>query len=112
MRYQRRSGTQFDGIFCVNDLCAIGAMEAAEKYGFSIGSDLAIMGIDNIELAGVSRISLTSIDQPYDRIIELATKALIDSIEQNKPATIQERLSPVLVVRKSTNSTGQGSGNI
>lgn len=96
------AGNSFDGIFCVNDLCAIGAMEAAEKNGYKIGKNLAVMGIDNIELSGVSRISLTSIDQPYDKIIKLATEALIESIEQNKPCTIKERLKPTLVVRDST----------
>ena len=66
------SGQRFDGIFCVNDLCALGAIEAAEKNGYRVGRDIAVMGIDNLEIAGVSRISLTSIDQPYDRIIVTA----------------------------------------
>ena len=96
------SGKPFDGLFCVNDLCAIGAMEAAEQHGYRAGENLAIMGIDNIDLSSVSRISLTSIDQPYDKIIEMATKALIDSIEQDKPCTIREKLKPVLIVREST----------
>jgi LacI family transcriptional regulator len=96
------SGKPFDGLFCVNDLCAIGAMEAAEKDGYETGENLAIMGIDNIDLSGVSRISLTSIDQPYDKIIKMATEALIECIEHDKPCTIQEKLKPVLVVRDST----------
>jgi len=92
----------FDGIFCVNDLCALGAMEAAEKNGYRIGENLAIMGIDNIELSGISRISLTSISQPYDEIIQLATDALIESIEQGKPCKIKKSLKPILVTRNST----------
>jgi LacI family transcriptional regulator len=96
------SGRPVDGLFCVNDLCAIGAIEAAEKNGYATGKNLAVMGIDNIDLSGVSRISLTSIDQPYDTIITMATEALIDCIEQDKPCTVQEKLKPVLVVRDST----------
>lgn len=96
------SGKPFDGLFCVNDLCAIGAMEAAEEHGYEAGENLAVMGIDNIDLSSVSRISLTSIDQPYDKIIEMATEALIESIEQDKPCTIKEKLKPVLIVRDST----------
>ena len=92
----------FDGIFCVNDLCALGVIEAAEKKGFKAGTDIAVMGIDNLEIAEISRISLTSIDQPYDRIIELATRAIIESIEGDKPCTIRTRLDPTLVVRQST----------
>jgi len=96
------SGQPFDGIFCVNDLCALGAIDAAERNGFTVGRDVAIMGIDNLEIAGVSRISLTSIDQPYDRIIELAARSLIESIESNQPCAIRKRLKPSLVVREST----------
>jgi DNA-binding LacI/PurR family transcriptional regulator len=96
------SGLAFDGIFCVNDLSALGVMDAAERAGCRAGTDFAIMGIDNLEIGKLSRISLTSIDQPYDRIIELATRSLIDSIEGNRPCTVRRRLKPTLIVREST----------
>ena len=92
----------FDGIFCVNDLCAFGVVDAAERADYKAGRDFAIMGIDNLEIGGIHRISLTSIDQPYDHIIELATRSLIESIENNKPCTVRKRMTPTLVVRKST----------
>ncbi|OHD68055.1 MAG: hypothetical protein A2177_01480 [Spirochaetes bacterium RBG_13_68_11] len=95
-------GRHFDGAFCVNDLCALGVIEAAEEAGRRVGKDLAVMGIDNLEMAGISRISLTSIDQPYDRIIELAARAMISSIEKNEPCVIRRRLKPSLVIRGST----------
>jgi LacI family transcriptional regulator len=96
-------GQRFDGIFCVNDLCAFGVIDAAERAGCRVGKDFAIMGIDNLEIGGISRISLTSIDQPYDHIIELATRSLIESIENNSPCAVRKRLKPTLVVRESTN---------
>jgi LacI family transcriptional regulator len=95
-------GKAFDGVFCVNDLCAFGVVEAAEKQGYTVGGDLAVMGIDNLELSKIGRISLTSIDQPYDRIIELATQALIQCMERREPCTIRRKLKPTLVVREST----------
>jgi LacI family transcriptional regulator len=98
------SGVKFDGIFCVNDLCAIGAMESADQEGLRIGEDVVVMGIDNLTVSGLSRISLTSIDQPYDTIIEVATRALIESIEKAEPCSIKKRLKPTLVVRRSTGS--------
>jgi LacI family transcriptional regulator len=93
---------KFDSIFCVNDLCALGVVDAAEKHGYKVGKDLAVMGIDNLEMAAVSRISLTSIDQAYDRIIELATRSLIGSIEKKEPCRIRKKLKPSLIVRDST----------
>ena len=97
------SGQPFDGIFCVNDLCAFGVIDAAERTGYKVGKDFAIMGIDNLEIGGISQISLTSIDQPYDHIIEMATHSMIESIENSQPCTIRRRLKPTLIVRESTN---------
>ncbi len=96
------AGTPFDGIFCVNDLCAFGVIDAAERAGRKAGRDFAVMGIDNLELGGIRRMSLTSIDQPYDRIIELAVRSLIEGIERNTPCTVRRRLTPTLIVRQST----------
>ncbi len=95
-------GQPVDGVFCVNDLCACGVIDAAETRGYRIGRDLAVMGIDNLELSKIGKISLTSIDQPYDTIIELATRALIRSIERREPCSIRRKLKPTLVARGST----------
>jgi len=77
-------------------------MEAAEKHGRRVGRGLAVMGIDNLETSNIGRVSLTSIDQPFDKIIELATTSLITSAEHGKPCTIRRKLKPSLVVRDST----------
>ena len=87
----------------MNDLCALGVIDAAEQTGRRAGKDFAIMGIDNLEIGSISRISLTSIDQPYDRIIELATQSLIESIQDNRPCAVHKRLKPTLIVRESSN---------
>jgi LacI family transcriptional regulator len=100
------TGQPFDRIFCVNDLYALGVIEAAGKNSCRAGKDIAVMGTDNLEIAGISRISLTSIDQPYDRIIELATRSIIESIESDQPCAIRRRLKPTLVVRESMNLQG------
>ena len=93
---------RFDSIFCPNDLCALGVIDAAEQHGYRVGQDIAVIGIDNLEISGVSRISLTSIDQPYDRVIELATRSLIANIESAQPLTIRRKCRPSLIVRAST----------
>jgi DNA-binding LacI/PurR family transcriptional regulator len=106
------SGKPFDGVFCVNDLCAFGVVDAAERAGFRAGLDFAIMGIDNLDVGAISRVSLTSIDQPYDRIIELAVHSLIESIESNRPCSLRSRLKPTLIVRESSSlrKTAAGGG--
>lgn len=91
-----------DGIFCVNDLCAIGAMESADAMGMRVGPDVAIMGVDDLDISSTARISLTSIRQPYHRIIDLAVNALIDAIENRHHADVTLLLEPELIVRNST----------
>jgi LacI family transcriptional regulator len=92
-----------DGIFCVNDLCAFGVMEAAEKHGIKVGRDIAIIGINNLEISELSLISLTSIQQPYGLIVQHATDALIKSIRSNTYPSIRKKLKPGLIKRNSTN---------
>lgn len=100
-RLQKRA-PDVDGILCINDLCAIGVIEAAEAKGIRIGPNLAVMGIDDLEVSKTARISLTSLRQPYDRIIEIAVNVLIDSIESEDAPDINMVLPPELIVRSST----------
>ena len=94
-----------DGVLCMNDLCAIGVMEAADAKGMRIGPDLAVIGIDDLDVSSTARISLTSLRQPHQRIIDLAVNALLDSIESNDAPDINMVLQPELIVRNSTRRT-------
>jgi LacI family transcriptional regulator len=94
-------GFDADGVICVNDLCAIGLMEAAEKKGIQVGKDLAVVGIDDLEVSRFSKISLTSVKQPYEIIAQKAAKALFGLMEKQN-SKIQLELSPELVIRNST----------
>lgn len=96
------SKKKIDGVFCLSDLCAIGAIEAAEKKGLVVGRDLAIIGVDNLDISGIERISLTSVSEPNDEIINLATAALVESIKMQKRPEIKSVLDPTLVERESS----------
>ncbi len=94
-----------DGVFCANDLSAIGVMEAADAKGVRIGQDLAVIGIDDLDISATPRISLTTIRQPHERIVELAVNALIDSIETHDTTHVRLVLDPELILRNSTRRT-------
>lgn len=96
-----QNGFNADGIICANDLCAMGIMEAAEQHGIRTGRDLAVVGIDNLEMSDFARISLTSVRQPYREIARQAATALFDLINNNGPV-VRTELSPELIVRQST----------
>jgi len=97
-----RQAPDCDGVFCVNDLCAIGAIEAADALGLRVGPQVAIMGIDDLDISAAARISLTSIRQPTHRIIDLAVNALLDAVESNERPDVTMLLKPELIVRNTT----------
>lgn len=92
-----------DGVICANDLCAMGIMETAEKHGIQVGKNLAVVGIDNLEVSEFSKISLTSVKQPYKEISQKAANALFELINK-RSSKIQLELSPELLIRKSTST--------
>jgi LacI family transcriptional regulator len=99
-----------DGVLCVNDLCALGAIEAADALGIRVGPDVAIMGVDDDEISSTSRISLTSIRQPSQRMIDLAVNAIIDRIENQECPEVTMLLAPELIVRNSTRRMSATAG--
>lgn len=97
-----KNNPRADGIFCVNSLAALGIMSAAKEGGIKIGSDLAVIGIDDLDICRLPDISLTTIRFSYDEMARVAANVLIDSIEAQKPPTTRIMIKPELVVRDST----------
>ena len=52
------------GIFCANDLMALGAMDAARERGMGLPRDLALVGFDDIEAAAMVSPPLTTVSNP------------------------------------------------
>ena len=90
-----------DGVFVYNDLGALGFQDALLDRGIRVPEDIAIIGIDDIELAGRARVPLSTVRQPVDRIGTLAVDTVLARLrgEQTEPRKI---LQPDLVVRRSS----------
>src|SRR5207237_7475762 len=52
------------GVFCANDLMALGALDAARELGCDVPGDVAIVGFDDIEAAALSSPALTTVSNP------------------------------------------------
>lgn len=52
-----------DGIFAVNDMTAIGAMQTIQKRGYKIPDDIAVVGFSDGYLSGITDPHLSSVDQ-------------------------------------------------
>jgi DNA-binding LacI/PurR family transcriptional regulator len=91
-----------DAIFCASDIIALGARDAAREAGIRVPDELALVGFDDIPMAGWAAYDLTTIRQPVDRMIA-ATLALLREPDR-APTT---RLFPgELIERGSTRRAG------
>lgn len=90
-------------VFCANDLMAIGALDAALARGLAVPDDLAIIGVDDIEAAGLVRPGLSTIRIPSLEIGRTAGTLLLDRLARGNAAPAHHILiQHSLVIRQST----------
>ena len=90
-----------DAVFAFNDLGALGLMDSLLDAGIRVPEDVAIVGLDDIELASRARVPLTTVRQPVDEIGARALDTVLARLRGEKPA-LRQLLAPELVVRGST----------
>ena len=89
-------------IFASNDLVAVDLLETAEDIGLVVPRDLSVVGFDDILVAGLARVSLTTVVQPREDLAEIAIDLLRERIDDGEGAPRRHILPPELVVRGST----------
>lgn len=95
-------------IFCGNDYLALGVMHALARHQIMVPNDVALIGYDDIDLASMMSIPLTTIRQPKYELGHTAAGLLLDEIVK-KTAHIHQQIvfRPELIVRASTHAHGQ-----
>jgi LacI family transcriptional regulator len=106
-REMKKNGQLYDGIFCMNDLSAMGVINESMADRRKPGIDYAIIGVDNNEASDLRSISLSSMNIKYTEISEVATRFLIDRIENKTTSILHRVIPPELIVRNSTNNFGK-----
>jgi DNA-binding LacI/PurR family transcriptional regulator len=98
----KKAAPDIDAIFAgAGDMVALGVMKQAAKYGIKIPDDIALVGYDDIEVAGIMTPSLTTVRQPMDEMGKVAFDIAVRSLEK-EPLKIQNIvLQPQLIVRDS-----------
>jgi LacI family transcriptional regulator len=87
-------------MFAVNDFAAIGAAGAIRNHGLRVGTDVSLIGFNNIALTAEMHVPLTSIESHAFDMGRDALRLLVDALAGAAPA--QRRTEPVLVEREST----------
>ena len=93
-----------DGIFAVNDLTAIGAMQTIQKKGIVIPDEIAVVGFSDGRFSGITSPTLTSVDQHGYEMGSVAAKMLIKRItSENADYPAETKiLNADLIVRGSS----------
>lgn len=107
MLVERGRGDLPDGIFCANDLLALGVMQSLSMtHTLRIPEDIALIGYDDIDFAVSAVVPLSSIRQPTEALGRTAIELLAEELESDNPKHRAVIFTPELVVRQSTGPAG------
>ncbi len=70
-----------DAIFAASDIMAIGAIHAVREAGLQVPDDIAFVGFDDLPVATLSDVQLTTVRQPVIKFGIRAVELLIEMIE-------------------------------
>jgi LacI family transcriptional regulator len=90
-------------VFASNDVAAIALQEFADRVELHVPDDLSIVGFDDVPMAGLARIGLTTVAQPREELARLGIASIVDRIERKVKGPPRTTLVGVnLVTRMST----------
>lgn len=98
----RGRGVPFDGVFCVTDYVALGALRALADAGLRVPADVRVIGFDDVEFAQHLVPSLSTVNPDHQLMARTAVELLVARIADDHHEAV-EFVSPFRVVaREST----------
>lgn len=94
------------GIFCANDMIAIGLLQGLVAARIRVPQDVAIVGYDDIDFAAAAAVPLSSVAQPRRELGATAAELLLQEIQDQDAGLAHEHrtisYTPTLVPRASS----------
>ena len=90
-----------DGIIAFNDFLALGALQAVEEAGLKAGTDIAVVGFDNILFSSLPSIDLTTITPSNTELGNTAMQIICESYEIRDKKQINTLLEPHIIYRST-----------
>ena len=87
--------------FCMNDITAIGAIRAIQESGYQIPTDIAVISMDDIEIAQYVSPMLTTMHIPIEEMGRMTAKILIDRINNGHALPLKISLPYYMAKRES-----------
>ena len=92
-----------DGVFCANDILAIGFLDGARReLGLSVPEDISIVGFDDIEMAHWPSHGLTTVQQPIDKMLEATVTLARELATNSSREPIIQMIEPGAVIERTT----------
>ncbi len=101
IRSALEQGVEFDGVFSQTDWLAIGALNALLAAGIRVPEEVKLVGFDDIRASRITRIPITTIQQPTAALSSRAGKLLLDMLK-GKETNGKVELLPVSLVKRNT----------
>lgn len=100
-------GTDSTAFVGYNDMVAFGILDALYEMKYKVPSDFSVCGFDNVPMAGMNRISLTTVEHSIEAKGREAVDIIVrirDSKTKNEPRSFVTKLEfePFIVKRKTT----------
>jgi DNA-binding LacI/PurR family transcriptional regulator len=92
---------------CFNDLVAIGLMNGIARAGLVAGTDISVVGYDDLEEAAIAMPALTTVWNGQREVGRRAARTLLDRLNGVEVHGGQELIRPELHVRQSTGKPAQ-----
>jgi LacI family transcriptional regulator len=94
-----------DAILCANDLLAVGALGVLRDAGLDVPGQVALVGMDNSDLSGLTWPALTTVDLGSFARARIAAELLLARIDDPGREPQVVGVEPRLVVRESSGAT-------
>ena len=91
-----------DAFFAANDLMALGVLQAVREAGLDVPADVAVVGMDDTELATTAWPPLSSVSLGARERGRLAAELLLERLADPDRAPRRISVEPELVVRASS----------
>jgi LacI family transcriptional regulator len=92
-------------VFCNNDLMAIGVLRALQRAKVAVPAEMAVVGYDDIDLAALWPVPLTSVRQPRYQLGYVAVQLLLaEAADGSGHEHRQIVFQPELAVRESSDA--------
>ena len=92
---------EVDGVVCFSDVVAFGVLDAIADIGRSVGSDVRVIGFDDVHDAGLNRPSLSSIAVPARETGRRAAQLVLERAAGSAERTVRDEFPTKLEPRET-----------